>query len=340
MHDPILSLIIPAYNHTHLLPRLLDSVLNQTLKSMQVIIVDDASDEPCQDVASAYQDKGLSITLLRHERRLFEKKTRLAGIRAARGALIGFADADDLLWGTEALERHALRLYEEGADVLQFRIIDIDHDGKFLRHRPDYDPPAPFLEGHDIFAHYIKIEAAQALWSKLYTRELCRHILPLGDNEYANSQCEDIYLTSCLLFNAKRFIGSEEIGYGYCYSNKIVSAGIERAKGCYDALRFMTEYLHARGCPPETINSYIKMLIKRITIYMGYVCRDIVAREGYAISDARIDRALQATDIRDLVRLLILGNGMNASKILGCQRAIEKFAAWDEFWNSDTHGEV
>ena len=50
---PLLSVIIPCCNHRDFLPGALDSVRAQTLKDLEVVVVDDCSDEPCEDLAAA-----------------------------------------------------------------------------------------------------------------------------------------------------------------------------------------------------------------------------------------------------------------------------------------------
>ncbi|MCB6543605.1 glycosyltransferase [Desulfovibrio desulfuricans] len=59
---PELSLIVPHHNHLQCLPHLLDSVLAQDFKDIEVVLVDDCSDEPCLPLVEAYRTKGLNIT--------------------------------------------------------------------------------------------------------------------------------------------------------------------------------------------------------------------------------------------------------------------------------------
>jgi glycosyltransferase involved in cell wall biosynthesis len=117
---PLVSLIIPHHNHNELLPRLLDSILAQTLHDLEVIVVDDHSERSCADIISDYAVKGLSIQLIRNEIRQYTKNCRIIGVEASRGQVICFADADDVLLGTEVLEYHARLLLREDADIVGF----------------------------------------------------------------------------------------------------------------------------------------------------------------------------------------------------------------------------
>ena len=89
-----ISLIVPNRNHAHKLPRLLDSVLAQQGARVEVVIVDDDSDEPYGELLDGYRSQGLRINFVQGEKRLYTKNARLAGIRAAQAPIVAFADAD------------------------------------------------------------------------------------------------------------------------------------------------------------------------------------------------------------------------------------------------------
>jgi glycosyltransferase involved in cell wall biosynthesis len=64
MH-PVLSIIIPHYNHALELPHLLQSICDQNFNDLEVIVVDDYSETPCDEVIAAFAAKGLNVRLLR-----------------------------------------------------------------------------------------------------------------------------------------------------------------------------------------------------------------------------------------------------------------------------------
>ena len=138
---PELSLIVPHHNHLQCLPHLLDSVLAQDFKDIEVVLVDDCSDEPCLPLVEAYRTKGLNITLLPHTAPIYTMRARLEGMRAAKGNIIGFADADDLIWGTESLGKNVALFQREQPDILHFRTARINADGSFAAWFLSMDPP-------------------------------------------------------------------------------------------------------------------------------------------------------------------------------------------------------
>ncbi|TYT62007.1 glycosyltransferase family 2 protein [Natrialba swarupiae] len=97
-----ISVIIPSYNSASLLPRAIDSVLNQTYDDFELIVVDDASDDHTEQVVSAYDDD--RIEYIKHDVNRGGSAARNTGIRRSNGKYIAFLDADDE-WLPEKLER-------------------------------------------------------------------------------------------------------------------------------------------------------------------------------------------------------------------------------------------
>ena len=89
---PRISVIIPVYNHAKYLPEAIESVLKQSLKPLEVFVVDDGSDDGSHLAAQAF---GSKVQVLRQEH-LGISAARNLGIRRAKGDFIALCDADDL----------------------------------------------------------------------------------------------------------------------------------------------------------------------------------------------------------------------------------------------------
>jgi glycosyltransferase involved in cell wall biosynthesis len=97
--SPLVSIVIPAYNSANYLPQALDSVLNQTFRDYEIIVVDDGSTDETEQVLAPY--RGL-IRYIRKENG-GPASARNAGIRQASGEYIAFLDADDI-WLPDKLQ--------------------------------------------------------------------------------------------------------------------------------------------------------------------------------------------------------------------------------------------
>ena len=95
------SVVIPTYNREDIVSRAIDSVLEQTLSDVEVIVVDDASTDDTISVLESYNDQ---IEYYRHEENKGGSAARNTGIKTASGEYIAFLDADDE-WDPAKLER-------------------------------------------------------------------------------------------------------------------------------------------------------------------------------------------------------------------------------------------
>jgi glycosyltransferase involved in cell wall biosynthesis len=104
---PTVSVVIPTRNRAHLVTRALRSVLNQSLADLEVIVVDDCSDDDTEACIRGLADR--RIRYLRHAQKKGGGAARNAGIDVAKGAFIAFLDDDDE-WLPEKLQRQVMAL--------------------------------------------------------------------------------------------------------------------------------------------------------------------------------------------------------------------------------------
>jgi len=91
------SVIIPTYNRAHIVGEAIDSVLAQTYRDFEIIVVDDASTDNTQEVLARYlSEHGERIRYIRRETNGGAGAARNDGIRASAGEFIAFLDSDDL----------------------------------------------------------------------------------------------------------------------------------------------------------------------------------------------------------------------------------------------------
>lgn len=98
---PLVSVVIPTYNHAHFLGRALQSVLDQTYTNWEAIVIDNHSQDNTDEVVKGFTDP--RITLLKINNNGVIAASRNMGIRAAKGEWIAFLDSDDF-WYSKKLE--------------------------------------------------------------------------------------------------------------------------------------------------------------------------------------------------------------------------------------------
>jgi glycosyltransferase involved in cell wall biosynthesis len=97
----VVSVIIPTYNRAQVVSQPIQSVLAQTFRDFEVIVVDDGSNDNTESVVKAFCDP--RVRYIRHEKNRGGSAARNTGIKAARGAYIAFLDSDDE-WLPEKLQ--------------------------------------------------------------------------------------------------------------------------------------------------------------------------------------------------------------------------------------------
>lgn len=105
-YSPIVSVIIPTYNREGLIGRAVKSVLNQTFKNFEIIVVDDASSDGTERVIKSFGDS--RIRYVRHSKNKGISEARNTGIKIAAGRFIAFQDSDDEWLPTKLAKQIAL----------------------------------------------------------------------------------------------------------------------------------------------------------------------------------------------------------------------------------------
>lgn len=126
---PLVSIVVPAFNDADLIASALDSCLRQTLSEIEIIVVDDASEDDTAEVAERYAQSDSRIVVIRQEENRSAFQARRAGILAARAEYILFLDGDDEL-ADDAAERALAKATATGVDLVQFGVDVVGRDGR------------------------------------------------------------------------------------------------------------------------------------------------------------------------------------------------------------------
>jgi len=111
---PKVSVIIPTYNRAHLIGKAIKSVLNQTYKDFEVIVVDDGSTDNTEEIVKSFTD--FKIHYICHKHNRGASAARNTGIKASRGEYIAFLDSDDE-WLPEKLDKQMKTFNSESSEV-------------------------------------------------------------------------------------------------------------------------------------------------------------------------------------------------------------------------------
>lgn len=216
----LISVAVAVYNIEPYLERAVDSILAQTYRNLEVILVDDGATDKSGAICDAYAEKDPRVRVI-HQKNGGLDAARNTGIEAARGEYIAFVDGDD--WIDPQMYEHmlsAIRQQDADLAVCRYRCIYKDHtkDGS-------QDRLAVF-EGQQILEQYLleddKFLIQNAGWNKLYKRSL------IGELRFPHCLYEDMPYTIRLLARPARSVYLDRAYYNYVCdrSESIMNRGL------------------------------------------------------------------------------------------------------------------
>ena len=173
MND-LISIIVPIYNVEKYLNKCVESIINQTYKNLEIILVDDGSPDNCPAICDEWAKKDNRIKVI-HKENGGLSDARNAGLAVATGEYIAFIDSDDYI---------ELDFYNKLYKVIK----DTNCDISMCNLRMVYENNNVFVDNYDTFeiTEYSTTEAMSALiddeirqvvWNKLYKADIIKNIL-------------------------------------------------------------------------------------------------------------------------------------------------------------------
>lgn len=209
-HKDKISVIIPAYNAEKMISRCIKSVLQQSYNNLEVIVIDDGSEDGTKDVVRdiALKDKRV---IYRFQDNVGVSTARNSGIEYANGEMLTFVDADDWL-EYDALEKMYSMMDNETGFVCC---------GTFIHNTNSIDnysvPENSFLTMEEtLFSLYSDSFVRPVVWGKLYRTDMIKNNLAFS-TEIAHA--EDIKFVSDYTLQTKKNILLHYCGYHYFTDN-------------------------------------------------------------------------------------------------------------------------
>ena len=114
------SVVIPVYNTADFVSECLDSVLHQSLKEIEIIVVDDCSTDNSLDLLKMYEAQDSRVSIVQHATNKGLPETRNSGVQRARGEFVIHVDSDDF-WRDQTMLEQLYELAEvRQSDVIKF----------------------------------------------------------------------------------------------------------------------------------------------------------------------------------------------------------------------------
>ena len=264
---PEVSVIVPVYNVSCYLRKCIDSILDQTYRDYELILVDDGSTDESGSICDEYAQKDGWIRVI-HKENGGLSSARNAGLKLATGEYVYFCDSDDYI-DNRLLEKCVGAI--PGHDMVVINHHMVDEMGRVLFTTPfqegnhEWDSDQGLLDFliADFFGQRIGWEA----WSRLFRKSIIdRYGLYFEDNKLIFA--EDKYFTLCYLLHAKSVYCLSDVLYFYLQRDSSIMA-VQRKRNNTGRMNNLSIAVrkHLDGCRNlDEIKQYypiIHMLIMR-----------------------------------------------------------------------------
>lgn len=215
----MISIIVPVYNVEKYLRRCIDSILSQTYRDIEVILVDDGSTDSSPAICDEYGEKDSRITVI-HKPNGGLSDARNSGINIAKGEYLGFVDSDDYI-SSEMYEKLLSNAEKHKADIAVCN-AELVQEGKSAEFKEN--DGVRVYDGNATYAMICQRAFTVNAWNKLYRRELFDTVrYPVG------MLYEDLATTYKLTELSQKVVVLEQELYAY----------VQRAGSIMNETRFM-----------------------------------------------------------------------------------------------------
>lgn len=171
MSNNLVSIIVPIYNSSNTLKKCIDSIINQTYKNIEILLINDGSLDESLSICEHYSNDDRV--------KIIDKKnggvssSRNIGLYICKGDFITFVDADDYLSNTY-IEKYMKKMYEYDCDIVIGNAIDFSED--FIK--PNYKNKREIIleKNEALIELFSEKKFSSTCWGKLYKRSLIKDV--------------------------------------------------------------------------------------------------------------------------------------------------------------------
>ncbi len=237
-----LSIIIPVYNVRQWLEETVKSVLNQTFRDFELILIDDGSTDGSGGVCDTFASADCRVRVI-HQDNAGVSAARNAGLDAAKGEYIGWVDSDDII-EADMFQRMISLAESNKADIVQCQ-----HDRTCELNGNSRSDKIELLDGANFVRRMFTKQGGTytnqvALWSKIYCKKLWNDVrFPAG------MVYEDEMQTYKVCMKAEKIVETEDVLYHYVKRENSIITGethkklLDKQKALADRLNYLPRKL-------------------------------------------------------------------------------------------------
>lgn len=288
MSAPVVSIIVPAYNAVKTLKKCIDSILNQTLTDIEVIIINDGSVDETRTLLTDYSDRDSRVRVINKDKNEGLVAARKTGVEIASGEYVGFVDSDDWIESD---------MFESLYEYAKKHSVDMVSSGYFLEGNYTSICCDGIDEGiHSEDMEYVRdsvfyvlgtnnVGVRSPVWNKLFRKCVLEKTLSHISNKV--TECEDKMTLLSFLLEARSIYVSYKPFYHYIIqinsmSHKRDVDYLARIDNVYKQIVSFYDHPNFTPLMRQQAEMYItEMLYKGINSRLGFANKNLLWLDPY-----------------------------------------------------------
>ncbi len=258
------SFIVPVYNTEKYLKKCLDSLVNQTYKDFEIIVVNDGSTDKSSNIISKYQKKYKNIIVIDKENEGLSM-ARNRGVQKSSGKYIIFVDSDDYV-SNKLLEEVDKKI--DDSDILRFQIATEDEE--YTKINEYHEEGFESMCGYDAFKYLSLYHFVEPAWCYVIRKNY------YIENKFSFKKGvyhEDFGLIPYVIYKARKVKSIDFIGYYYIQRNGSIMNNNDYKKTVKKAFDMLEQY--------KTMRLFAKNINRKNNLddyFLSYISNSVIVK--------------------------------------------------------------
>lgn len=258
------SFIVPVYNTEKFLKKCLDSLVNQTYKDFEIIVVNDGSTDKSSSIISKYQKKYKNIIVIDKENEGLSM-ARNRGVQKSSGKYIIFVDSDDYV-SNKLLEEVDKKI--DDSDILRFQIATEDEE--YTKINEYHEEGFESMCGYDAFKYLSSYHFVEPAWCYVIRKNY------YIENKFSFKKGvyhEDFGLIPYVIYKARKVKSIDFIGYYYIQRNGSIMNNNDYKKTVKKAFDMLEQY--------KTMRLFAKNINRKNNLddyFLSYISNSVIVK--------------------------------------------------------------
>lgn len=258
------SFIVPVYNTEKYLKKCLDSLVNQTYKDFEIIVVNDGSTDKSSSIISKYQKKYKNIIVIDKENEGLSM-ARNRGVQKSSGKYIIFVDSDDYV-SNKLLEEIDKKI--DDSDILRFQIATEDEE--YTKINEYHEEGFESMCGYDAFKYLSSYHFVEPAWCYVIRKNY------YIENKFSFKKGvyhEDFGLIPYVIYKARKVKSIDFIGYYYIQRNGSIMNNNDYKKTVKKAFDMLEQY--------KTMRLFAKNINRKNNLddyFLSYISNSVIVK--------------------------------------------------------------